>query len=99
MNRRAGLDDALPFAPDDEDEGAEPTSLVAYLRGRDVEAPQIDWRIQGDAVGDGPLRDGYDPALRPGNEATSLVWERFIRELFDSEYQPREAALYAPRNP
>lgn len=88
----------------DEDHPAHGLTLSQWLRFRDRDGPQIDWRVQGDSVGEGPLRDGHDPALRTeeGRANASLfsrehsldevlVYDRFIRTFIDPTFVSKPA--------
>lgn len=89
----------LPADQDDDDDdeavacfGDLVPSLSQYLLFRDGERPLVDHRLQGDALGEGELRDGYDVALREAAPHTAALFDRFVRACIDPAYVARPSA-------
>ncbi|MFV8754586.1 hypothetical protein ACNOYE_28900 [Nannocystaceae bacterium ST9] len=86
---------------DDEDEGGDMASaffgdavpsLCQYLLFRDGEHPLVDHRLQGDALGEGELCDGYLVEQREAHPQTAALFDRFVRECIDPSYVARPSA-------
>lgn len=66
--------------------------LSQHLLFRDGERPLVDHRLQGDSMGEGPLRDGHVPELRARHPRVAALFDRFVREQIDPSYVARASS-------
>ena len=94
--RVGGKDEPLAGARDededeDDDDLVPDKTIAVYLLFRAGDEPQLDWRLQGDSIGEGPLRDGADPVLREKHPRVAAQFDRFVREVIDPRFVAKTA--------